>query len=148
MVIFLMAKDLFGNRGKSRLETTVWAIQLLLFLVGIITIVLVLKTAVIPYSFSKVSTLPQIWLSLKFWLSPPYIYIVINFIIVFIAVSSTFHHQRKSTTIIMLISIFLIKFRKHHHFPTQTLGRLFPPKKQQRKRHTTFHHLRNTSNTF
>lgn len=94
MVIFLMAKDLFGNRGKSRLETTVWAIQLLLFLVGIITIVLVLKTAVIPYSFSKVSTLPQIWLSLRFWLSPPYIYIVINFIIVFIAVSSTFHRPR------------------------------------------------------
>ncbi|XP_017245627.1 uncharacterized protein LOC108217302 [Daucus carota subsp. sativus] len=89
-----MAKDLFGNRGKSRLETTVWAIQLLLLLVGIISIVLVLKTAVIPYSFSKVSTLPQLCLSLKFWLSPPYIYIIINFIIVFIAVSSTFHRPR------------------------------------------------------
>ncbi|KAL8135072.1 uncharacterized protein LOC141714896 [Apium graveolens] len=94
MAIFLMAKDLFGNRGKSRLETVVWAIQLLLLLVGIISIVLVLKTAVIPYSFSKVSTLPQLCLSLKFWLSPPYIYILINFIIVFIAVSSTFHRPR------------------------------------------------------
>lgn len=94
METFFMAKDLFGNRGKSKLETTVWAIQLLLLLVGIITIVLVFKTAVIPYSFSKVSTLPQLCLSLKFWLSPPYIYIIINFIIVFIAVSSTFHRPR------------------------------------------------------
>lgn len=94
MAIFFMARDLFGNRGKSRLETTVWAIQLLLLLVGIVSIVLVFKTAVIPYSFSKVSTLPQLCLSLKFWLSPPYIYIIINFIIVFIVVSSTFHHPR------------------------------------------------------
>lgn len=94
MVFLLMAKDLFGNRGKSRLESTVWAIQLLLLLVGTISIVLVLKTAVIPYSFSKVSTLPQLWLSLKFWLSPPYIYVIINFIILFIAISSTFHRPR------------------------------------------------------
>lgn len=91
---FLMAKDLFGNRGKSRLETTVWAIQLLLLLVGFISIVLVFKTAVIPYSFSKVSTLPQLWLSLKFWLSPPYIYVIINIIIVFVVVTSTFYHPK------------------------------------------------------
>ncbi|KAK1388080.1 hypothetical protein POM88_016258 [Heracleum sosnowskyi] len=94
MAILLMARDLFGNRGKSRLETTVWAIQLLLLLVGIVSVVVVFKTAVIPYSFSKVSTLPQLCLSLKLWLSPPYIYIIINFIIVFIVVSSTFHRPR------------------------------------------------------
>ncbi|XP_074336843.1 uncharacterized protein LOC141674015 [Apium graveolens] len=91
---FSMAKDLLGNRGKSRLETTVWAIQLLLLLVGFISIVLVFKTAVIPYSFSKVSTLPQLWLSVKLWLSPPYIYVIINIIIVFVVVTSTFYHPK------------------------------------------------------
>lgn len=91
---FSMAKDLLGNRGKSRLETTVWAIQLLLLLVGIISIGLVFKTAVIPYSFSKVSTLPQLWLSLKFWLSPPYIYVIINIIIVFVVVTSSLYHPK------------------------------------------------------
>ncbi|WOH03284.1 hypothetical protein DCAR_0622739 [Daucus carota subsp. sativus] len=89
-----MAKDLFGNRGKSRLETTFWAIQLLLLFVGFISIILLFKTAVIPYSFSKVSTLPQLWLSLKFWLSPPYIYVLINIIIVFVVFTSSFYHPK------------------------------------------------------
>ncbi|KAK1371955.1 hypothetical protein POM88_038047 [Heracleum sosnowskyi] len=91
--LFLLC-SLHQHRGKSRLETTVWAIQLLLLLVGFISIVLVFKTAVIPYSFSKVSTLPQLWLSLKFWLSPPYIYVIINIIIVFVVVSSALYHPR------------------------------------------------------
>lgn len=91
MIIF-MAKNLFGNSRKNRLETTIWAIQLILLSAGFISTVLVFKTSVIPYSLDiLISTLPGLWVKLKSWLSPPYIYIIINFIIIFIAVSSTLH---------------------------------------------------------
>lgn len=95
VMIILMAKTLFGNSRKNRLETTIWAIQLILLSAGFISTVLVFKTSVIPYSLDIViCTLPGLWVKLKSWLSPPYIYIIINFIIIFIAVSSTLHHPK------------------------------------------------------
>lgn len=91
-MITFMANNLLK---KKRLETTIWAIQLILLSAGLISTVLVFKTSVIPYSLDIViSTLPGLWVKLKSWLSPPYIYIIINFIIVFIAVSSTLHHPK------------------------------------------------------
>lgn len=93
-----------GTRSSSksigRYDGVIWSVGLLLAMAGFITIVVVLKVAIIPYSLEiLVSTVPRLWLSLRGWLSPPYIYLLLNFIILAIlAVSTTtssfkFHHH-------------------------------------------------------
>ncbi|KAK6921344.1 protein of unknown function DUF4408 [Dillenia turbinata] len=63
--------------------------------VGVISTILVLKAAIIPYSSHLIiSTIPRLWMWIRSWLTPPYIYIILNFIIITIAASSTFHHHQ------------------------------------------------------
>ncbi|KAF8031525.1 hypothetical protein BT93_D0672 [Corymbia citriodora subsp. variegata] len=78
----------------STFETTIWAIKIALICVGIGSCLILFKIAVIPYTSAfLISTIPCFWSSIKVFLSPPYIYILLNFIIVAIVASSTFHHQ-------------------------------------------------------
>ncbi|KAM7482866.1 hypothetical protein LguiB_007449 [Lonicera macranthoides] len=92
--MMFMAKSIPWHQ-KTNLEKTIWIVQLLLLSAGIISVVVFFKVAVIPYSFNTViSTLPRLWISLRTWLSPPYIYVILNFIIISIAASSTFHHLK------------------------------------------------------
>ncbi|KAK2987578.1 hypothetical protein RJ640_027879 [Escallonia rubra] len=80
------------NQFTTTLETALWAVQLLLLSAGIISTFLLLKVSVIPYSFDAIALiLPGLWAQVKSWLSPPYIYLILNFIIIFIAVSSIFY---------------------------------------------------------
>ncbi|KAJ6764889.1 ADP-RIBOSYLATION FACTOR GTPASE-ACTIVATING PROTEIN AGD5 [Salix koriyanagi] len=59
----------------------------------IVSTLILFKVAVIPCAVNLIlSTLPGAWISLRGWLSPPYIYIILNFIIITIAASSTFQH--------------------------------------------------------
>ncbi|GMY24653.1 hypothetical protein FCV25MIE_19895 [Fagus crenata] len=79
------------------LKTVIGATKVLLLSVGIISTLILLKVAIIPYTFNLlISTLPSIWISLRSWLSPPYIYILLNFIILTIAATSTFQHHPSS----------------------------------------------------
>lgn len=92
--MMFMAKNIPWHQ-KTTLEKTIWTVQLLLLSAGIISVVVFFKVAVIPYSFNTaISTLPRLWISLRTWLSPPYIYVILNFIIISIAASSTFHHLK------------------------------------------------------
>ncbi|KAF8398673.1 hypothetical protein HHK36_014528 [Tetracentron sinense] len=87
--------DLFRNSwwSKSKFQRAIWTIKLAFLSIGIVSTVLVLKFA-IPYSFNLLlSTLPRLMISFRSWLSPPYIYIVVNFIIITIAASSTFQQK-------------------------------------------------------
>ncbi|OIW11998.1 hypothetical protein TanjilG_16109 [Lupinus angustifolius] len=62
--------------------------------IGVISILVLLKVAIIPYTFHLVlSTIPQLWVSAKSWLSLPFIYIIVNLIIIIIAASSNFHQK-------------------------------------------------------
>ncbi|KAF8407419.1 hypothetical protein HHK36_006550 [Tetracentron sinense] len=70
----------------------VWCIKLAFLSIGIISTVLLLKIA-IPYCVNLLSTLPRILISFQSWLSPPYLYIIVNFIIISIAASSTFQQK-------------------------------------------------------
>ncbi|OVA04936.1 Protein of unknown function DUF761 [Macleaya cordata] len=88
--------DLFQNSSSSRtrFQTAIWTIKLAFLSIGIISTFLLLKLA-IPYSFSLfISTLPRIWISFRSWLAPPYLYIVVNFIIISIAASSSFQQKQ------------------------------------------------------
>ncbi|XP_059647195.1 uncharacterized protein LOC132293660 [Cornus florida] len=90
---------LFGESCsyKNRVQTAIWAVQLLLISAGIVSTVLLFKATVIPYSLNVVLSMPSLWTSSRTWLSPPYIYIILNFIIITIAASSTFHSQKQET---------------------------------------------------
>ncbi|KAI4347357.1 hypothetical protein L6164_008173 [Bauhinia variegata] len=91
--------DLFRHPSlpkSNRFETAVWASKLVLMSMGIISTVILLKVAIIPFTFELVvSTFPQLWVSARSWLSPPFVYIIVNFIIITIAASSNFHHKNR-----------------------------------------------------
>ncbi|KAL5545356.1 hypothetical protein UlMin_009140 [Ulmus minor] len=89
-----MKNNFFEN---GRFETAVWAVKLMLIFIGTISTVTLLKATIVPYfSNLTLSTLPQIWKSLRSFLSPLSIYIILNFIIITIAASSTFQHKNQT----------------------------------------------------
>ncbi|KAI4352024.1 hypothetical protein L6164_006314 [Bauhinia variegata] len=89
--------DLFRNPSlpkSNRFETAMWASKLVFMSMGIISTVVLLKVAIIPFTFDLVvSTFPRLWVSARSWLSPAFVYIIVNFIIITIAASSNFHHK-------------------------------------------------------
>ncbi|KAK7314743.1 hypothetical protein VNO77_33271 [Canavalia gladiata] len=89
--------DLFQNPSSlksNRFETAIWAAKFLLMSVGVISTLVLLKVAIVPYTFHLVlSTLPRLWVSARSWLTLPFLYIIVNFIIITIAASSNFHHK-------------------------------------------------------
>ncbi|XP_043715793.1 uncharacterized protein LOC122664159 [Telopea speciosissima] len=88
--------DLLQNSTKNRLQTAVWSVKLGFLFIGVISTVLLLKLAV-PYSVNAVlSTIPRLWISFRSWLAPPYLYIIVNFIIITIAASSSFQQKQNS----------------------------------------------------
>ncbi|XP_077247163.1 uncharacterized protein LOC143886878 [Tasmannia lanceolata] len=88
-----MASTLVTKLDKSRLNTAIWTVRISFLLIGIISTVLLLKNA-IPYSLNLiVSSLPRFWSSFRGWLSPPYLYVIVNFIIITIAASSSFQQK-------------------------------------------------------
>ncbi|KAL5983018.1 hypothetical protein ACLOJK_017098 [Asimina triloba] len=85
--------DLLQNPSKSRFQTAIWAFKLGFLAIGVISTFLLLKLA-IPYSLNLfISAIPRIWLCFRSWLSPPYLYIIVNFIIISIVASSTFQPE-------------------------------------------------------
>ncbi|XP_042513055.1 uncharacterized protein LOC122087978 [Macadamia integrifolia] len=81
---------------RNRFQTAVWTVKLAFLFIGIISTFLLLKLAV-PYSVNAVlSTIPRLWISFRSWLAPPYLYIVVNFIIITIAASSSFQQKQNS----------------------------------------------------
>lgn len=78
--------DLFET---DRLQKAIWAVKMLLLMVGTVSTVTLLKVAIIPYAVNlTLSTVPHLWISFRSCLSPLYIYVFLNFIILTIAASS------------------------------------------------------------
>lgn len=89
--------DLFANLSRRTLgfQTTIWTVKMLLLFTGVISTAIFFKVAVISPCFDLVvPTLPGLWISIRSLLSPPYIYIIFNFIVVAVAAcSTTFNHH-------------------------------------------------------
>ncbi|WCJ34728.1 hypothetical protein M5689_016019 [Euphorbia peplus] len=72
------------------------SMKLVLIITGIISSFFLFKLVIIPFVFHLiVQTIPQFWISVRFWFSPPYIYIIFNFIVITIAASSSLPKSRK-----------------------------------------------------
>ncbi|KAI9087906.1 hypothetical protein K1719_030236 [Acacia pycnantha] len=89
--------DLFVNPSllkSNRFETAIWASKLVLMSMGILSTLVLFKVAVIPFTFNLVvSIFPRLWVSARTLLSPPFVYVIVNFIIITIVASSNFHHK-------------------------------------------------------
>ncbi|KAJ7975354.1 Cotton fiber (DUF761) [Quillaja saponaria] len=87
--------ELFRNPSSvksSRFDTSIWVAKLVLFSMGIISTVILFKVAIFPFTFNLiVSTFPRLWVSARSWLSPPFLFIIVNFFIITIAASSNFY---------------------------------------------------------
>ncbi|KAF5187956.1 cotton fiber [Thalictrum thalictroides] len=81
----------FASRSTSN-----WILSVKIFGVSslIFTIALILKLSVPVISQFIVSELPLLWRSILSWLTPPYLYVVVNGIIITIAASSRFYQNK------------------------------------------------------
>nr|KYP71401.1 hypothetical protein KK1_010660 [Cajanus cajan] len=90
--------DIFQNPSSlksNRFETAMWAAKFVLMSMGVISTLVLLKVAIVPYTFHLIlSTLPQFWVSLRSWLTLPFLYIIVNFIIITIAASSKINNPK------------------------------------------------------
>ncbi|KAI3988189.1 hypothetical protein MKX01_011978 [Papaver californicum] len=75
------------------LSSTILSVKTVLISVGFLLIAFILNLSLPLVLEFIVNQLPQLWNSTKSWLTPPYLYILINGIILTIAASSRFHHK-------------------------------------------------------
>lgn len=92
--------DLFQNPSSlksNKMDKSLGVAKLVLMSIGIISTLIFFKVAIIPYTFDLVlSTLPQLWFSIRTWFTLPFLYIIVNFIIITIVASSNFSHKSNS----------------------------------------------------
>ena len=86
-----MASDMFwksSSNSISRFHMAIWVVKQALLSLGIISTVLMLKpTSKISDIFNLLCcSVPSIWVWLRSWLSPPYVYITINVILILIII--------------------------------------------------------------
>ncbi|KAI3869338.1 hypothetical protein MKX03_014516 [Papaver bracteatum] len=73
--------------------SSILSVKTVLISVGFLSAAFILNLSLPLVLEFIVNQLPQLWNSMKSWLAPPYLYILINGIILTIAASSRFHHQ-------------------------------------------------------
>ncbi|KAK9133866.1 hypothetical protein Scep_013394 [Stephania cephalantha] len=83
-----MAAALSGSSGHRLLSPKV-----LLLSTAVLSAAVLLKLCIPLVLQFAVAELPGLWTALASWLTPPYLYVVINGIIITIAASSRFHHK-------------------------------------------------------
>ncbi|OVA20201.1 Protein of unknown function DUF761 [Macleaya cordata] len=71
----------------------IFSLQVLCLSIAVLSLAFVLKLSLPVILEFIVAEVPQLWISMNSWLTPPYLYIVINGIIITIAASSRFHNQ-------------------------------------------------------
>ncbi|KAL2243839.1 uncharacterized protein LOC105157495 [Sesamum indicum] len=91
----LLFVESLPQSNSRMLKASIKALELLLLSAGLISTLVMVKGAVVPYSCEIVfPSLVGFWSCLSCFLSSPlYICIMINFMIVLIAASSAFHHR-------------------------------------------------------
>ncbi|GLJ48469.1 hypothetical protein SUGI_1023070 [Cryptomeria japonica] len=78
---------------QNRLKTAVLVLKLAFFVVGFISFI---KFGVPSLQQFLFQTIPSLWSSFSSWLTPHFLYIILNCIILTIAVTSSLHHKPKT----------------------------------------------------
>ncbi|KAI3890946.1 hypothetical protein MKW92_030690 [Papaver armeniacum] len=80
----------------SKKSSSNWAFSLKVLLIstGVLTMAIILKLSTPVVLEFIISEVPVFWTSLLSWLTPPYLYVIINGIIITIAASSRFHQNK------------------------------------------------------
>ncbi|KAA0036047.1 DUF4408 domain protein [Cucumis melo var. makuwa] len=80
------------------LETAISITKSVLLAIGFISTVILFKVAIIPkFASLFIITLPRLFVSFRSWLSPPYVFIVFNFLMVAALASSVFRRQKDTS---------------------------------------------------
>lgn len=88
----------FVSRSSS---TWLLSLKVALISIGVVSMAVILRQSIPVISEFSVSGVPVMWSSFRSWLKPPYLYVIINGIIITIAASSKFHrmnHQDQPET--------------------------------------------------
>ncbi|GFY91809.1 cotton fiber [Actinidia rufa] len=75
-------------------STWILSLKVMLISTGVVSIAVMMKSSVPLIMDFAIYKLPLIWSALVSWLRPPYLYFVINFIIIAIVATSRFHHRK------------------------------------------------------
>ncbi|PSS24681.1 Leucine zipper protein [Actinidia chinensis var. chinensis] len=75
-------------------STWILSLKVVLISTGVVSIAVMMKFSVPLIMDFAIYKLPLIWSALVSWLRPPYLYFVINFIIIAIVATSRFHHRK------------------------------------------------------
>ncbi|KAJ4980316.1 hypothetical protein NE237_031153 [Protea cynaroides] len=79
--------------SRKSASNWIFLLKVLLISTGVCSLAVVLKLYFPVISTFLISKFPLFWSSLRSWLRPPYLYVVINCIIITIAASSRFHQK-------------------------------------------------------
>ncbi|ERN09382.1 uncharacterized protein LOC18437526 [Amborella trichopoda] len=82
---------------QNKLRTWIWALKLIFLCIGFISTLLLLKLSLPNLSSFLQTSIPGLWLCFRACLSPPYLYIIVNCIIITIAASSSFQKNRSES---------------------------------------------------
>lgn len=82
-------------------SNSTWFVSLKLFLIsaGIVSLAVGVRFFVPVIIHGVVHEIPALWSILLSWLKPPYLYVIINGIIITIAVASRFHHRESEPSV-------------------------------------------------
>ncbi|KAE8673506.1 Tetratricopeptide repeat-like superfamily protein [Hibiscus syriacus] len=78
-------------------STWMLSLKVLFISIGVLTVALGLKVSVPLVLEFSVSQAPLLWSAFRSWLKPPYLYVIVNGIIITIAASSRFHQNNSES---------------------------------------------------
>ncbi|KAI3955970.1 hypothetical protein MKW98_006330 [Papaver atlanticum] len=79
---------------KKSSSNWAFSLKVLLISTGVLSMAIILKLSIPVVLEFMISEVPVFWSSLLSWLTPPYLYVIINGIIITIAASSRFHQNK------------------------------------------------------